>query len=84
MIHTGRSDPCLLFPEQARVTRRGFSVEELLTEREVASAFKRYPRKYPCPYEIPYYPFVYHNSYTRSKWPYQVSFNLGYNPFKIN
>lgn len=65
------------------MNQRKYSAFELQTERELAHIFRRYPRSEPRPYEVPYYPFVHQNPYTRSRWPYHVSFNLGYNVWAI-
>lgn len=81
MIHSGPSAGYLLFPERAPVSLRRFSAEEHETERQVAQAFGRYPRSRPTPYEIPFYPFVHTNPYTRCQWPVRVRFSLGFNPF---
>lgn len=83
MIHSGLSESYLLFPERAPEGHREYSREEHETERQVSQAFKRYCRPRPNPYEIPYYPFVHQNKWSRCRWPYQVSFNLGFNPFAV-
>lgn len=51
------------------------------TEREVAMAFRRYPRSRPFANDIPYYPYL--QPY-RTPSPPRVNFNLGYNPFAVN
>ncbi|AJP36573.1 ORF4 [Simian torque teno virus 32] len=85
VIHRG-SHTVSMFHENPQVSynnQREYNQFELDTERELAQAFMRYPRIRPRPYEVPYYPWVYHSVSTRTEFP-KVSFALRFNPFSIN
>lgn len=68
-----------IFPSKYR--KLTFNQFELDTERELAWAFRRYPRKRPYPDEVPHYPYLPH---PRCSSPVRITFNLGFNPFAIN
>lgn len=68
----------MIFPHvQRKLTYNEFDRQ---TEREVAAAFRRYPRDRPDPAEVPFYPYLHNLSPSP---PPQVNFSLGFNPFAV-